>query len=119
MTLHWASEDGELHSARRSPGEAATVHAVVESLAETGWDWHVWDRAGLMPPRCGVAATLDEAKAQADRALAALLAKLAGRVGRHRSADIDRRPALTYGPRAGAIGASNDTDAGTTQEMAR
>ena len=118
MTLHSASEDGELHSARRSLGETATVHAVVESLAGTGWDWHVWDRAGRMPPYCGVAATLGEAKAQAAHALATLLAALAGRVGRHRRADIDRRFALMYGSRAGAIGASNRTDAGTTQEMA-
>ena len=78
----------------------------------------MWDRAGRMPPCCGVAATLDAAKAQADRALAALLANLAGRVGRHRRAGIDRRFALMYGSRAGAIGASNQTDAGTTQEMA-
>ena len=94
------------------------MHAVVESLAGIGWDWHVWDPAGLMLPCCGVAATLDEAKAHADRALAALLAKLAGRVGRHRSAGIDRRFALMYESRAGAISASNHTDAGAAQEMA-
>ncbi len=83
MGLHWVSEDGAFHSARRSLGGTGTVHAAVESLGDAGWDWHVWDAAGRVRPRYDLADTLDEAKERADRASAELLAALADQLSNH------------------------------------
>ena len=54
---------------------------VVESLGGAGWDWHAWETDGRVQPRYGVAGTLDQAREQADQALADLLEALADRLG--------------------------------------
>lgn len=77
MVLRWVSEEGEFFSAERPLGGKGTVHAVVESLGGAGWDWHVWDTAGRVQQRYGVADTLDEAMERAERALPDLLVALA------------------------------------------
>lgn len=69
MVIVWISEDGEVYSAKRLMGAKGTLHLAVESLGETGWDWHVWDTAGCVRQHYGLADTLEEAKAKAERAL--------------------------------------------------
>lgn len=70
MALIWVSESWVLHSAEACLGAGEMVRFAVESLGETGWEWHVWDVAHRMRPRRGGAATLDGAKAGAERAFA-------------------------------------------------
>jgi len=69
MPMNWSSEEGELYSAEMRLGSAGIVHAVVESLGETGWDWHVWDTAGGLQTYYGLADTLDDAQGKVERAL--------------------------------------------------
>jgi len=60
-------EDG-LHYAARLLGARGTLHMQVDSLGESGWDWHVWEQLGRGQQRYGLADTLDEAKAKAEDA---------------------------------------------------
>lgn len=74
--IDWASEDGELHTAVVQLPRAGTVlHAAVESMDETGWDWHVWDPDGH-GQQYGLADTLEEARFRAERAMEALARQL-------------------------------------------
>lgn len=75
MALDWIGDDGEVHFTRRTLGSKAMVHAVVESLGEAGWDWQVWDERQVRQ-RYGLADTLEEAKAKAERALAEVVEEL-------------------------------------------
>lgn len=70
----WASEDEELHTAVRPVG-AGALHATVEGIGETGWDWHVWDPEGH-GLEYGLADTLDEALDKAEQAMDRLARQL-------------------------------------------
>lgn len=75
MLVQWVTDDGEVHHAEQRlsvPGNAAVLHMQVESLGESGWDWHVWEQSGRGQQRYGLADTLDEAKAKAEGALGGL-----------------------------------------------
>jgi len=48
------------------------LHLQVESLGESGWDWHVWEQSGRGQQRYGLADSLTEAKEKAEAALDAL-----------------------------------------------
>ena len=68
MMLDWKLEDHELLSAQAPLGHYGLLHLAVESLAGTGWDWHVWDNARRVAPRYGVAETMAGAKQRAELA---------------------------------------------------
>ena len=75
MLVEWETDEGEVHYAKRvlsARGNAVVLHMQVESLGESGWDWHVWDSAGQVQQRYGLADGLVEAKAKAEGALDAL-----------------------------------------------
>ena len=79
MLVEWATDDGEVHHAQRllSAGRHAVVlHMQVESLGESGWDWHVWEQSGRGQQRYGLADTLVDGKTKAEGALDALAWKL-------------------------------------------
>ena len=76
MAVSWVTDEGELHTAQSSIGSERVIHLAVESLGETGWDWHVWDGAVRGHQRYGLADTLDQAKAKAEAALAEIAAQL-------------------------------------------
>jgi len=76
MAMDWVSDEGEVYSAERWLGARGTIHLTVESLGETGWDWHIWDTAGGVQQRYGLADTLEEAKAKAERALLDIIEQL-------------------------------------------
>lgn len=76
MALNWVNEGWMLHLAESAFGTWGKAQLAVESVGETGWEWHVWDTAHQMRLRCGQAATLDEAKAAAERALVEMAAQL-------------------------------------------
>ena len=63
----WAREDDELHTAVRPVG-AGVLHATVEGIGETGWDWHVWDPEGYAQ-QYGLADTLEQALDKAEQAM--------------------------------------------------
>ena len=75
MLVEWVTDDGEVHYAQRSLSagrHAVVLHMQVESLGESGWDWHVWEQSGRGQQRYGLADTLVDSKAKADGALDAL-----------------------------------------------
>lgn len=74
MFAEWREAHNELHHARWSLGSGRVIGLQVESLLECGWDWHVWDSAGMLDPRYGLADTVEAAKAQAEVALDAMVA---------------------------------------------
>ena len=65
----WVCEHEDLHSAEIAMCWEGRLHLLVESLGDTGWDWHVWDRDGLAQERYGLADSLEDAKARAEAAL--------------------------------------------------
>lgn len=72
MLIQWVTEEGEVHHAERhlsARGNAVVLRMQVESLGESGWDWHVWEQSGRGQQRYGLADTLAEAKAKAEVAL--------------------------------------------------
>ena len=76
MVVEWLSEDGQVYSADRSLERFGTIHLMVESLGEMGWDWHVWETAGRLQQRYGLADTLLEAQVKARSALADIVGQL-------------------------------------------
>ena len=58
MTIDWTTDDDDLHFAVQAFGSEYIVHLAVESLGETGWDWHVWDAFGRTRPLYGLADSL-------------------------------------------------------------
>ena len=54
----WSFEGEKLYVAHRDLGRRRELHAIVEGLGETEWDWHVWDTAGQGQPRYDVVDTL-------------------------------------------------------------
>ena len=70
----WASKDEELHTAVQ-PVRTGVLHAAVEGLGETGWDWHVWDTGGRVQ-QYGLADTLEEALGKAEQAMERLARQL-------------------------------------------
>ena len=70
MTICWMNDDKHLYFAR-FVDLGVVAHLVVERLAGKGWDWHVWDEAGWFGSSYGQSATAQNAKAQAELALAA------------------------------------------------
>ena len=64
----WASEDGELLTIVVLNGFGGALHAAVECIGETGWDWHAWDPAGY-GQRYGLADTREDALSRAEQAL--------------------------------------------------
>ena len=76
MAVGWVTDEGELYTAQISIGSERVIHLAVESLGETGWDWHVWDGAVRGHQRYGLADTLEQAQAKAEIALAEIAAQL-------------------------------------------
>ena len=74
--VHWIRDEEDFYSAVIRHGTEAAVHAAVEGLGETGWDWHVWDPAERVDPRYGLADTLADGQALAERALSVMLRQL-------------------------------------------
>ena len=75
MLVQRVTDEGEVHHAKRvlrAQGNAVVLHMQVESLGESGWDWHVWEQSGRGQQRYGLADTLVEAKVKAEGALDAL-----------------------------------------------
>jgi hypothetical protein len=76
MLVHWMMDGDGLHYAARLLGARGTLHMQVDSLGESGWDWHVWEQLDRGQQRYGLADTLDEAKAKAENALDGLAREL-------------------------------------------
>ncbi|MGI4953036.1 MAG: hypothetical protein ACRYGM_14635 [Janthinobacterium lividum] len=76
----WVCEHDDMYSAEIEAGPCHTVHLQVEDLGDTGWDWHVWDRAAHVQQRYGLADTASQAQAQAEAAFGLIAVEL-----RHRS----------------------------------
>jgi len=76
VLVHWMTDGDELHYAARLLGARGTLHMQVDSLGESGWDWHVWEQLGRGQQRYGLADTLAEAKSKAEGALAVLTREL-------------------------------------------
>ncbi len=76
MVVDWASDEGEVYFAEKPLGALGTMHLTAQSLGEIGWDWHIWDAAGRLQQRYGLADTLSEAQAKAVRALADVVEQL-------------------------------------------
>ncbi len=75
MLVQWVTDEGKVHRAERPlsvRGSVVVLHMQVESLGESGWDWHVWEQSDRVRQRYGLADTLDEAKAKAEGALSGL-----------------------------------------------
>ena len=73
MAIGWTGEGTQLQCATVRLGNRRTVHLLVERLGETGWDWHVWVRAGWTWARYGLAETAEHARGQAEGALVGLI----------------------------------------------
>ena len=71
--IGWTGEGTQLQCATVRLGNQRTVHLLVERLGETGWDWHVWVRAGWTWARYGLAETAEHAREQAEGALVGLI----------------------------------------------
>lgn len=76
MAVSWVTDEGDLYTAQTSIGSKRVIHLTVESLGETGWDWHVWDGAVRGHQRYGLADTLDQAQAKAEAVLADMAEQL-------------------------------------------
>lgn len=76
MMVLWISDGAEHFHAERSLGISGTIHLVVASLGDAGWDWHVWQAAGRTPQRYGLGDTLDDAITKAEAALADMAEQL-------------------------------------------
>ncbi len=76
MLVLWETDEGEVHHAVRMLGGRGALHLQVESLGESGWDWHVWEQSGHGQQRYGLADDLPAAKAKAEAALDALAREL-------------------------------------------
>lgn len=76
MLVHWMTDGDGLHYAGRLLGACGTLHMQVDSLGESGWDWHVWEQSGRGQQRYGLADSLAAAKARAEAALDALAQEL-------------------------------------------
>ena len=77
--MDWATAEGEVHFAECPLFLCDTVvmlRVQVNSLGESGWDWHAWDQTGRDQQRYGLACTLNEAKAMAESALDSLAREL-------------------------------------------
>jgi hypothetical protein len=72
----WVLEDGNLHMGQRALGVAGVLHLAVESLGESGWDWHVWDMSRQVRQQYGLADTLTEAKRKAEAAAELMMQEL-------------------------------------------
>ena len=72
----WELEDGSLHVGQRALGVAGVLHLTVESLGESGWDWHVWDMSRQARQQYGLADTLTEAKRKAEVAAELMMQEL-------------------------------------------
>ncbi len=68
VMVTWVLEDGDLHTGQRALGMAGALHLAVESLGESGWDWHVWDMSRQVRQQYGLADTLTIAKHKAEAA---------------------------------------------------
>ena len=69
----WTEGNARLQCATVQFGHRLVVHLVVEELGKTGWDWHVWVQAGWTWARYGLAETAENAREQAEWALAGLM----------------------------------------------
>ena len=76
MAVNWVTNEGELYTAQTIIGPERAIHLAVESLGDSGWDWHVWDATLRGRQRYGLADTLDHAQAEAEAALAEVAAQL-------------------------------------------
>ncbi len=76
MLVHWMTDEDGLHYAARLLGARGTLHMQVDSLGESGWDWHVWEQSGHGQQRYGLADSLPEAKARAESAPSMLAQEL-------------------------------------------
>ncbi len=79
MLVQWATDDGEMHHAKRVlrvRGSVFVLYLKVDGLLEGGWDWHVWEQSGRGQQRYGLADSLGEAKARAEGALSVLAREL-------------------------------------------
>ncbi len=79
MLVQWATDDGEMHHAKRIlrvRGSVFVLYLKVDGLLEGGWDWHVWEQFGRGQQRYGLADDLPAAKAKAEAALDALAREL-------------------------------------------
>ena len=71
MLVQWVTNEGEIHNAERvlrARGGFIVLYMQVESLGESGWDWHVWDMSRQVRQQYGLADTLAEAKRKAEAA---------------------------------------------------
>ena len=75
MTVNWTNEDADFHVAECDLGAGVVVQLLVESLGEHGWDWQMWDPSRCLRTGYGVADTLEEAKVQAELAVATAMAR--------------------------------------------
>ncbi len=76
MLVNWMTDGDGLYYAARLLGARGILHMQVDSLGESGWDWHVWEQLGRGQQRYGLADTLAEAKSKAEGALAVLTREL-------------------------------------------
>ena len=76
MLVLWETAEGEVHRAERALGGRGALYLQVESLGESGWDWHVCEQSGRGQQRHGLADSLTEAKERAEAALDALAREL-------------------------------------------
>ena len=76
MLVLWETAEGEVHRAERALGGRGALYLQVESLGESGWDWHVCEQSGRGQQRYGLADSLTEAKERAEAALDALAREL-------------------------------------------
>ena len=87
MAVSWTSEGAGFHAAECRLGTGLVVHLLVEELGDRGWDWQVWEPTRCLRADCGVADTLEAAKARAELAASgavayaeAVLAEILGRL---------------------------------------
>jgi hypothetical protein len=76
MTLCWAAEDGVFHCAEMKLGEEGALRVLVQGVGGLYWDWQAWDEAQRVESRWGLADTLADAKARAERALAEMASQI-------------------------------------------
>jgi hypothetical protein len=76
MLVEWETAEGEVHRAERTLGGCGALYLQVESLGESGWDWHVWEQSGRGQQRYELADSLPAAKARAEAVLDALAREL-------------------------------------------
>lgn len=71
--LHWISEGEHSYFAEGALGRHGIAQLLVERPGgASGWDWQVWDAAGRLLPRRGLANSPGEAKERASLALVEL-----------------------------------------------